>query len=117
MSEATAPAERSGYLADIVATIQADQDRIIRLPADRPVVVQGGPGTGKTVVGLHRLSYLLYNASPELRADDVLVIGPNRVFLDYASRVLPSLGDGEVRMATPARAWRSPPSPAAPGSG
>jgi DNA helicase IV len=92
---------RSGYLRDIVATIQAEQDRIIRLAADRPVVVQGGPGTGKTVVGLHRLSYLLFH-DKTMAAEEVLVVGPNRVFLDYAGRVLPSLGDGDVRMATPA---------------
>ncbi|MPY96163.1 MAG: DUF2075 domain-containing protein, partial [Acidimicrobiia bacterium] len=90
--------ERSGYLADIVATIQADQDRVIRLPHDRPVVIQGGPGTGKTVVGLHRLSFLLYSQANQLRAQDVLVVGPNPMFLDYARRVLPSLGDGDVRL-------------------
>lgn len=87
---------RTGQLGDIVATIQAEQDQIIRSPQGGVLVVQGGPGTGKTVVALHRAAYLLYTHRFPLEAQGVLVIGPNRVFLRYIERVLPSLGEAGV---------------------
>ncbi len=87
---------RSGALGDIVATIQAEQDEIIRSPQAGVLVVQGGPGTGKTVVALHRAAYLLYTHRFPLEDQGVLVIGPNRVFLRYIERVLPSLGEAGV---------------------
>ena len=90
---------RSGQLGDIVATIQAEQDVIIRAPNKGVLVVQGGPGTGKTVVALHRAAYLLYTHQFPLAAQRVLVVGPNRVFLRYIERVLPSLGESGVREA------------------
>jgi len=90
---------RSGQLGDIVATIQAEQDVIIRAPNKGVLVVQGGPGTGKTVVALHRAAYLLYTYQFPLAAQGVLVVGPNRVFLRYIERVLPSLGESGVREA------------------
>lgn len=88
---------RSGQLGDIVATIQAEQDVIIRAPNKGVLVVQGGPGTGKTVVALHRAAYLLYTHRFPLADQGVLVVGPNRVFLRYIERVLPSLGESGVR--------------------
>lgn len=87
---------RTGQLGDIVATIQAEQDEIIRSPQSGVLVVQGGPGTGKTVVALHRAAYLLYTHRFPLEDQGVLVIGPNRVFLRYIERVLPSLGEAGV---------------------
>ncbi len=87
---------RTGTLGDIVATIQAEQDEIIRSPQHGVLVVQGGPGTGKTVVALHRAAYLLYTHRFPLEDQGVLVIGPNRVFLRYIERVLPSLGEAGV---------------------
>jgi DNA helicase IV len=87
---------RTGALGDIVATIQAEQDEIIRSPQAGVLVVQGGPGTGKTVVALHRAAYLLYTYRFPLEDQGVLVIGPNRVFLRYIERVLPSLGEAGV---------------------
>ena len=87
---------RTGTLGDIVATIQAEQDEIIRSPQAGVLVVQGGPGTGKTVVALHRAAYLLYTFRFPLEDQGVLVIGPNRVFLRYIERVLPSLGEAGV---------------------
>jgi DNA helicase IV len=87
---------RTGTLGDIVATIQAEQDEIIRSPQPGVLVVQGGPGTGKTVVALHRAAYLLYTHRFPLEDQGVLVIGPNRVFLRYIERVLPSLGEAGV---------------------
>ncbi|MFT3852529.1 MAG: AAA family ATPase [Ilumatobacteraceae bacterium] len=87
---------RTGQLGDIVATIQAEQDEIIRSPQPGVLVVQGGPGTGKTVVALHRAAYLLYTYRFPLEDQGVLVIGPNRVFLRYIDRVLPSLGEAGV---------------------
>ncbi|MGH3155359.1 MAG: HelD family protein [Streptosporangiaceae bacterium] len=80
-------------LLDIVATIQAEQDIIIRTPMDRCVIVQGGPGTGKTAVGLHRAAYLLYERRETVRHDRFLIVGPNALFLSYISQVLPSLGE------------------------
>jgi DNA helicase IV len=88
---------RTGQLGDIVATIQSEQDEIIRSPQGGVLVVQGGPGTGKTVVALHRAAYLLYTHRFPLEDQGVLVIGPNRVFLRYIERVLPSLGEAGVQ--------------------
>ena len=90
---------RTGTLGDIVATIQAEQDEIIRSNQAGVLVVQGGPGTGKTVVALHRAAYLLYTYRFPLEDQGVLVIGPNRVFLRYIERVLPSLGEAGVEQA------------------
>jgi DNA helicase IV len=87
---------RTGQLGDIVATIQGEQDEIIRSTQAGVLVVQGGPGTGKTVVALHRAAYLLYTFRFPLEDQGVLVIGPNRVFLRYIERVLPSLGEAGV---------------------
>jgi len=87
---------RTGQLGDIVATIQAEQDQIIRSGHNGVLVVQGGPGTGKTVVALHRAAYLLYTFRFPLEDQGVLVIGPNRVFLRYIEQVLPSLGEAGV---------------------
>ncbi len=87
---------RTGQLGDIVGTIQAEQDAIIRSPQHGVLVVQGGPGTGKTVVALHRAAYLLYTYRFPLEDQGVLVVGPNRVFLRYIERVLPSLGEAGV---------------------
>jgi DNA helicase IV len=91
---------RTGTLGDIVATIQAEQDEIIRSPQPGVLVVQGGPGTGKTVVALHRAAYLLYTHRFPLEDQGVLVIGPNRVFLRYIERVLPSLGEAGIEQVT-----------------
>jgi len=85
---------REGRMRDIVATIQADQYRLIARPPEPPLVIQGGPGTGKTAVGLHRASYLLYAHRPELRR--ILVVGPSATFMDYVSHVLPALGEESV---------------------
>ncbi len=90
---------RTGTLGDIVATIQAEQDEIIRSAQHGVLVVQGGPGTGKTVVALHRAAYLIYTHRFPLEDQGVLVIGPNRVFLRYIERVLPSLGEAGVEQA------------------
>jgi DNA helicase IV len=87
---------RTGQLGDIVATIQGEQDEIIRSGQSGVLVVQGGPGTGKTVVALHRAAYLLYTNRFPLEDQGVLVIGPNRLFLRYIERVLPSLGEAGV---------------------
>ncbi|MGA0961952.1 MAG: HelD family protein [Ilumatobacteraceae bacterium] len=87
---------RTGTLGDIVATIQAEQDEIIRSPQSGVLVVQGGPGTGKTVVALHRAAYLLYTHRFPLEDQGVLVVGPNRVFLRYIEQVLPSLGEAGI---------------------
>ena len=90
---------RSGRLGDIVATIQGEQDEIIRAPLPGVLVVQGGPGTGKTVVALHRAAYLLYTHRFPLEGQGVLVVGPNRLFLGYIEQVLPSLGEAGVELA------------------
>ena len=89
-------AGRAGELGDIVATIQAAQYEVICRPLDQLLVVQGGPGTGKTVVGLHRVSWLLFNRRDRLEARDVLVVGPNPAFIRYISSVLPTLGEEAV---------------------
>lgn len=91
-------AHRTGRMADIVATIQAEQDRVIRSDLDGVLVVQGGPGTGKTAVALHRAAYLLYTHRERLARSGVLVVGPNPVFLRYIERVLPGLGETGVVM-------------------
>ena len=93
---------RTGHLSDIVATIQGEQDEVIRSPLPGVLVVQGGPGTGKTVVALHRAAYLLYTHRFPLEGQGVLVVGPNRLFLGYIERVLPSLGEAGVELAVPA---------------
>lgn len=90
---------RTGRLTDIVATIQGEQDRIIRSELPGVLVVQGGPGTGKTVVALHRAAYLLYTNRFPLEGQGVLVVGPNRLFLSYIEQVLPSLGEAGVELA------------------
>jgi DNA helicase IV len=90
---------RTGRLSDIVATIQGEQDEVIRSPLPGVLVVQGGPGTGKTVVALHRAAYLLYTYRFPLEGQGVLVVGPNRLFLGYIERVLPSLGEAGVELA------------------
>jgi DNA helicase IV len=90
---------RTGKLTDIVATIQGEQDVVIRSPLPGVLVVQGGPGTGKTVVALHRAAYLLYTYRFPLEGQGVLVVGPNRLFLGYIERVLPSLGEAGVELA------------------
>ncbi len=90
---------RTGKLADIVATIQGEQDEIIRAELPGVLVVQGGPGTGKTVVALHRAAYLLYTHRFPLEGQGVLVLGPNRLFLGYIEQVLPSLGEAGVELA------------------
>ncbi len=90
---------RTGRLGDIVATIQAEQDEIIRSELPGVLVVQGGPGTGKTVVALHRAAYLLYTHRFPLEGQGVLVLGPNRLFLGYIEQVLPSLGEAGVELA------------------
>ncbi len=87
---------RSGPMRDIVATIQPDQDDIVRAGADQTVCVQGAPGTGKTAVGLHRVAYLLYAHPERMRRGGVLVVGPNRAFLSYIRNVLPALGELDV---------------------
>ncbi len=90
--------ERTGgrHMRDIVATIQADQYRLITHDPDVPLVIQGGPGTGKTAVGLHRASWLIYTLRENLQRRGVLVIGPNRTFMEYVSHVLPALGEDAV---------------------
>ena len=89
-------AKRTGKMTDIVATIQAEQDRIIRADLNQAVVVQGGPGTGTTAVALHRAAYLLYTHRRALERSGVLVIGPSSTFLHYIDQVLPSLGETGV---------------------
>jgi DNA helicase IV len=91
---------RTGAMRDIVATIAAEQDEVIRADLDTCLVVQGGPGTGKTAVGLHRAAFLLYEHRDRLDRDGVLVVGPNPVFLRYISQVLPSLGEAAARQST-----------------
>jgi DNA helicase IV len=91
---------RSGPMRDIVATIQPDQDDIVRADADATVCVQGAPGTGKTAVGLHRVAYLLYAHANRMKRGGVLVIGPNRAFLAYIGNVLPALGEVGVTQVT-----------------
>lgn len=91
---------RVGPMRDIVATIQPEQDEIVRSGLSGTVCVQGGPGTGKTAVGLHRVAYLLYAHRERLARTGTLVIGPNTSFLHYIEQVLPALGELEVKQAT-----------------
>lgn len=93
-------ARRTGQMGDIVATIQAEQDRIIRADLPGVMVVQGGPGTGKTAVALHRAAYLLYSHRERLKSAGVLIVGPNSTFMSYIDRVLPSLGETGVVMSS-----------------
>ena len=97
---ASLQAPRTGRMSDIVATIQAEQDRIIRSDLRGILVVQGGPGTGKTVAALHRAAYLLYTHRDRLADRGVLIIGPNPTFLRYIEQVLPSLGETGVVLTT-----------------
>ena len=97
---ASLSADRTGRMSEIVATIQAEQDAIIRSGLPGVLVVQGGPGTGKTVVALHRAAYLLYTHRDQLARRGVLVVGPNATFLRYIEQVLPSLGETEVVLST-----------------
>ncbi|MGW4161174.1 HelD family protein [Streptomyces sp. NPDC004788] len=94
-------AARTGRMHDIVQTIQAEQDAIIRSPHRGVLVVEGGPGTGKTAVALHRAAYLLYAHREQLAKRAVLIVGPNPAFLGYIGNVLPSLGETGVLLATP----------------
>ncbi|MFE9248323.1 HelD family protein [Streptomyces sp. NPDC007088] len=94
-------AARTGRMSDIVRTIQAEQDEIIRAPHQGVLVVEGGPGTGKTAVALHRAAYLLYTHRERLSRSAVLIVGPNGAFLNYIGEVLPSLGETGVWLATP----------------
>src|SRR6516225_6729970 len=91
---------RTGTMSDIVETIQAEQDAIIRAPMSGALVVQGGPGTGKTAVALHRAAYLLYTYRRQLSKRGVLVVGPNATSLRYIGQVLPSLGETSVLLST-----------------
>ncbi|WP_406841336.1 HelD family protein [Streptomyces sp. AHU1] len=91
---------RTGRMSDIVQTIQAEQDRIIRAPHRGVMVVEGGPGTGKTAVALHRAAYLLYEHRELLAKRAVLIVGPNPAFLGYIGEVLPSLGETGVLLST-----------------
>ncbi len=93
-------APRGDGMRDIVATIQAEQDEIIRLDHPGVLVIEGGPGTGKTVVALHRVAYLLYTQRERIERHGVLVVGPNPVFLNHIGRVLPSLGESNVVFMT-----------------
>src|SRR5258708_3151660 len=98
-------ASRTGQMRDIVETIQAEQDRIIRSDLAGVLVVQGGPGTGKTAVALHRAAFLLYTYRRQLMKRGVLVVGPNPTFLRYIGQVLPSLGETSVLLSTVAELY------------
>jgi DNA helicase IV len=98
LAAVTAP--RGEGMRDIVATIQAEQDEIIRLGHAGVLVVEGGPGTGKTAVALHRVAYLLYTRRERMSRSGVLVVGPGPVFLEHIGRVLPSLGESDVVFTT-----------------
>jgi DNA helicase IV len=97
---------RTGRMRDIVATVQREQDEVIRGPLGGVTVVQGGPGTGKTAVALHRAAYLLYTHRFPLERQGVLVVGPNPIFLRYIEHVLPSLGETGVELSTVAGLYR-----------
>ncbi|GAA2222719.1 AAA family ATPase [Herbiconiux moechotypicola] len=98
-------AQRTGRMHDIVSTIQAEQDRIIRSDLSGVLVVQGGPGTGKTAVALHRAAYLLYTHRERLGSSGVLVVGPSPAFLQYINAVLPSLGETGVVLSSLGRLY------------
>src|SRR6202042_1116668 len=91
---------RSGPMRDIVATIQPDQDDIVRAEAPQTVCAEGGPGSGKTAVGLHRVAYLLYAYREQVRRRGVVMVGPNQAFLSYIRNVLPALGEIDVTQTT-----------------
>jgi len=91
---------RTGPMRDIVATIQPEQDDLVRAPLHPTVCVQGAPGTGKTAVGLHRVAYLLYTERERLSRGGVVIVGPNHSFLSYIRKVLPALGEVDVRQIT-----------------
>lgn len=91
---------RVGPMRDIVATIQPEQDELVRADLDVSICVQGAPGTGKTAVGLHRAAFLLYLHRERLRRSGVLIVGPNQAFLGYIAAVLPALGELEVKQST-----------------
>jgi DNA helicase IV len=91
---------RTGPMRDIVATIQPEQDDLVRAPLHPSVCVQGAPGTGKTAVGLHRVAYLLYTERERLSRGGVVIVGPNKSFLSYIRKVLPALGEVDVRQIT-----------------
>lgn len=97
---AAVSAPRGEGMRDIVATIQAEQDRIIRLDNPGVLVIEGGPGTGKTVVALHRVAYLLYTQRARFERHGVLIVGPNQAFLNHIGRVLPSLGESDAVFMT-----------------
>ncbi|RAF17480.1 DNA helicase, partial [Burkholderia multivorans] len=96
---------RTGRMGDIVATIQAEQDAIIRQPLQGVLVVQGVPGTGKTAVALHRAAYLLYRHRERIAKSGVLLVGPSPVFLKYIEKVLPSLGETGALLLTPGQLY------------
>ena len=87
-------------LKEVVATIQKEQNNIIRWPKNLPIIVQGSAGSGKTTIALHRLAYLLYRYRESMEGKDILVLAPNRIFLDYISEILPSLGSNDVVQTT-----------------
>jgi DNA helicase IV len=89
-------ATRTGAMRDIVGTIQAAQDKVLRQKMDSLLIIQGGPGTGKTAVALHRASWILYNHAERVQPEDVLIVGPNPAFARYIKEVLPELGDHGV---------------------
>ena len=91
---------RGKKLKEVVATIQKEQNDIIRWPKNLPIIVQGSAGSGKTTVALHRLAYLIYRYSDSIKGKDILVLAPNKLFLDYISDILPNLGVGEVNQTT-----------------
>ncbi|MGQ7352836.1 HelD family protein [Quadrisphaera oryzae] len=97
---AAVTAARTGRMRDVVATLQAEQDAVVRAPLPGVLVVQGGPGTGKTAVALHRAAFLLYAHRERIARSGVLVVGPNRAFLRYIDQVLPALGETGVVMAS-----------------
>jgi DNA helicase IV len=98
-------AQRTGRMRDIAATLQAEQDAVVRSPIAGVLVVQGGPGTGKTAVALHRAAYLLYTHRDRIARSGVLVVGPSPVFLRYIEQVLPSLGETGVVLSTPGQLY------------
>ena len=91
---------RGKKLKEVVATIQKEQNEIIRWPKNLPIIVQGSAGSGKTTVALHRLAYLIYRYGDSMQGKDILVLAPNKLFLDYISDILPSLGATEVKQST-----------------
>ncbi|MCR1952302.1 MULTISPECIES: RNA polymerase recycling motor HelD [unclassified Clostridium] len=91
---------RGKKLKEVVATIQKEQNDIIRWPKNLPIIVQGSAGSGKTTIALHRLAYLIYRYSETMKGKDILVLAPNKLFLDYISDILPNLGVDEVNQTT-----------------